>query len=134
MYEEKQNMSTTKSIANKKKRYTYEQVKAMTKIQVQLAKENISLATASREILKIADNFPVHMLPQSKKRMQNRFNGISQYGFAHPANWAKALLEETHNDTMIIKALRVQQRLYLEKDGKNNQKLENLLNSLDISN
>lgn len=114
----------------KKKRYTYEQVKAITKIQLQLAKEEITIDVASREILKIANHFPVHNLVQYNKRFKKALGGIGEYGFAFPSNWAKALLEITNNNSMVVKALREQQRLYREKDGRINQTLEDLLNVL----
>jgi len=117
-------------VISKKKRYTYDQVKAITKIQLQLAKEEIDFESASRKILEIASNFPVHNLVQYNKRMQGYLKGVGSYGFAIPSNWAKALLELTNNDSMIVKALREQQKAYMEKDGRVNQTLEDLLNGL----
>lgn len=118
-------------VTSKKKRYSYEQVKAITKIQLQLAKEEIDLESASKRILEIANHFPEHNLVQYNKRFSKALDGIGEYGFAFPSNWAKALLEVTDNDSMIIKALKEQQRLYKEKDGRSNQTLEDLLNGLD---
>lgn len=114
----------------KKKRYTYEEVKAITKVQIRLAKDEISLEDARQEILNISNRFPVHNLVQYNKHMKDRFNGIGTYGMAMPSNWAKALLEITNYDSLIIKALREQQKLYKEKDGRINQTLEDLLNGL----
>ena len=119
-----------KSERAKKKRYTYEQVKEITKIQLRLAKEEITIDVAGREILKIADHFPVHNLVQYSKRYKKALDGIGEYGFAFPSNWAKALLESTNNNPLVVKALREQQRLYREKDGRINQTLEDLLNGL----
>jgi len=119
---------------SKKKRYTYEQVIAITKIQLQLAKEKISLEEASSKILEIADHFPIHNLVQYNKRFKKALIGVGEYGFAFPSNWAKALLEITNNDAMVIKALKEQQRLYREKDGRVNQTLEDLLNGLEKNN
>lgn len=117
----KENLST---------RYTYEQVQAITKIQVNLAREEISLSTAISEILKISSTFPVQHLKQYNKRVISYLNGIGEYGFAFPSNWAKALLEETNNNSLVVQAFRKQQELYLEKEGRINQKLEKLLNNL----
>ena len=128
--EEKEKMTVKEDVGNKKPRYTYEEVKAITEVQVKLAKGLIPFEVANREILKISDRFPVHNLVQYNKQMKDRFNGIGTHGLAMPANWAKALLEVTGNDTMVIKALREQQRLYLEKNGSNNRTLEGLLNGL----
>jgi len=61
--------------------------------------------------------------------MQKTLVGIGEYGFGYSANWAQALLEMTGGEerAQIFKALNEQQRLYLEKDGKNNKKLEKVL-------
>ncbi len=114
-----------------KTRYTYDQVKAITKIQLALAREEIPLVTAEREILKIANTFPVHNLPQYNKRVKNSLMGIGTYGFAFPSNWAKALLEATNNDKLVLQAFRQQQDLYLKKDGRINKNLEKILNSIE---
>jgi hypothetical protein len=110
-----------------KKRYSYEQVLLITKVQIRLAKEYISLEEAKKEILQIADFFPVHNLPAYNKRLQSYLNGIGMYGFAMPTNWAKALLEETNNSKEVLQALSQQQKLYMEKDGANNKRLTRLI-------
>ena len=129
--EEKEKMTAKEDIGNKKPRYKYEEVKDITEVIVKLGKDLIPLEVAKREILDISERYPVHNLVQYNKHMKDRFNGIGTYGMAIPANWAKALLEVTGNDPMVIKALREQQRLYLEKDGTNNRTLEELLNGLE---
>ncbi len=58
-------------------------------------------------------------------------NGVGSYGFAFPSNWAKALLEATNNNALVVKAFREQQKLYSEKDGRINEKLQALLDSID---
>lgn len=113
------------------KRYTYDEVLKLLKIRLELAKDEISLEVAHRETLKINPNYPVHNLLQDSKRLQKTLNGVGEYGFAYPANWAKALFELTNNDPLVIEALKEQQRLYLEKDGRNNKKLEKLLNDIE---
>ena len=57
--------------------------------------------------------------------------GIGTYGFAFPSNWAKALLEATNNDKLVLQAFRQQQDLYLKKDGRINKNLEKILNSIE---
>ncbi len=109
------------------KRYTYEQVKKITKIQLELAKGKIPMDVAEREILKVADFFPVHNLPQYNKRMKEYLAGVGSYGFAFPSNWAKALLEETNYDKFVIQALQQQQNLYYEKDNRINNKLAQII-------
>lgn len=115
---------------NTTKRYTYEQVKQITKIQIELAKDKISYEVAEKETLKIASQFPVHNLRQYNKLMKQRLSGIGVYGFRIPSNWAKALLEETNNDKLVIKALKEEQDLYFDKEGRRNGKLDKLLNNL----
>lgn len=122
------NMNISKETTSK--RYTYEQVKDITRVQLELAKEKIPYEVAEREILKIASSFPIHNLRQYNKRLKETLLGVGTYGFAFPANWAKALLEETNNDPLVIKAFNEQQDLYFEKDGRRNEKLDNLLKSL----
>lgn len=119
--------NTNESVSN---RYKYEQVKQITKIQIELAKDKISYEVAEREILKIASQFPVHNLRQYNKLMKQRLSGIGVYGFRIPSNWAKALLEETNNDNLVIKALNEEQDLYFDKEGRRNEKLDKLLNNL----
>ena len=119
--------NTNESVSN---RYKYEQVKQITKIQIELAKDKISYEVAEREILKIASQFPVHNLRQYNKLMKQRLSGVGVYGFRIPSNWAKALLEETKNDKLVIQALNEEQDLYFEKEGRKNEKLDKLLNNL----
>ena len=116
---------------NTTKRYTYEQVKKITKIQIELAKDKISYEVAEREILKIASQFPVHNLRQYNKLMKQRLSGVGVYGLRIPSNWAKALLEETNNDKLVIQALKEEQDLYFDKEGRINDKLDKLLKSLE---
>jgi hypothetical protein len=114
-----------------KKRYSYEEVLAITKVQIKLANNLIDIDDAEEEILNIAVFFPVHNLSTYNKRLQSYLKGVGQYGFAMPTNWAKALLEETKNNKEIhknvLQALSQQQSLYLKKDGANNKKLTRLI-------
>ena len=65
--------------------------------------------------------------------MQKTLVGIGEYGFGYPANWAQALLEITSGEerAQIFQALKEQQRLYLEKDGKITKKLEKIFQSAE---
>lgn len=121
------NTQKQKNNISANKRYTYEQVKQITKIQLKLAQDKLSMNVARREILNIADFFPVHNLPQYNKRLKEYLSGIGSYGFAFPSNWAKALLEETNYNKLVLQALQQQQNLYYEKDGKINNKLAKIL-------
>ena len=118
-----------KANSRKSNHYTNDQIKEILKIRIELAKELISCEIAERETLKIVPTYPVHNLNYDAKRMQKTLVGIGEYGFGYPANWAQALLEITSGEerAQIFKALKEQQRLYLEKDGKNNKKLEKVL-------
>ncbi len=114
----------------KKTTYSKEQVRKITKIQLRLARNELSAQAAEDEILKVSPTFPVQHLTQYNKRIQKYLSGTGEYGFAFPSNWARSLLEETNNSPLVIKAFRKQQALYLEKDGRINKKLNDLLNSL----
>jgi len=127
--DEKMNLHSNDKIS-KNNRYTYKQVKDITKIQLELARDLIPTEVAKREILKVVDSFPVHNLSQYNKRMKDALTGIGKYGFAYPSNWAKALIEETNYDKLVIQALKEQQKLYLEKDGEANKRIEKLLENL----
>ena len=118
-----------KANSRKSNRYTNDQIKEILKIRIELAKELISCEIAERETLKIVPTYPAHNLKIYTNQMRKTLAGIGEYGFGYPANWAQALLEITSGEerAQIFKALKEQQRLYLEKDGKNNKKLEKVL-------
>ncbi|RRD53274.1 hypothetical protein EII16_09250 [Campylobacter rectus] len=122
-----------KANSRKSNRYTNDQIKEILKIRIKLAKGLISCEIAKRETLKIVLTYPVQNLISDAKRMQKTLVGIGEYGFGYPANWAQALLEITSGEerAQIFKALKEQQRLYLEKDGKNNKKLEKVLQAAE---
>lgn len=124
------NESITVSREKTSTRYTYAQVKDITKIQLKLAREIISLEEARVEILKVSSSFPVHNLKQYNKRMISYLSGTGEHGFGVPSNWAKALLEETNNDPLVVQAFRQQQALYLEKENRINKKLEAILENI----
>nr|WP_314478162.1 hypothetical protein [uncultured Campylobacter sp.] len=118
-----------KANSRKSNRYTNDQIKEILKIHIELAKELISCEIAERETLKIVPTYPTHNLNNDAKRMQKTLAGIGQHYLSYPANWAQVLLEMTSCEerAQIFKALNEQQRLYLEKYGKNNKKLEKVL-------
>ena len=118
-----------KANSRKSNCYTNDQIKEILKIRIELAKELIFCEIAKRETLKIIPTYAIHNLNYDAKRMQKTLVGIGEYGFGYPANWAQALLEITSGEerAQIFKALKEQQRLYLKKDGKNNKKLEKVL-------
>ena len=122
-----------KENSSKSNRYTNDQIKEILKIRIELAKELISCEIAERETLKITPTYPVHNLISDAKRMQKTLAGIGEYGFGYPANWAQALLEITGGEerAQIFKALKEQQRLYLEKDGKITKTLEKIFQSAE---
>ena len=118
-----------KENSSKSNRYTNDQIKEILKIIIELSKEFISYEVAERETLKIVPTYPAHNLKIYTNQMRKTLAGIGEYGFGCPANWAQALLEITSGEerAQIFQALKEQQRLYLEKDGKNNKKLEKVL-------
>lgn len=124
----------TKTRKRTSTRYTYEQVKAITAVELKLAKELISLRAAEEEVLKISSTFPIYNLTQYTKKLKNILSGIGEYGLAFPANWAQAILEATNNNPLVIKAFRQQQDLYLKRDNRINQRLEVLLDKAEANN
>jgi len=124
---DKINMQTVNS--SKSNRYTNDQIKEILKIIIELSKGFISYEVAEREVPKIVPTYPAHNLKIYTNQMRKTLAGIGEYGFGFPANWAQALLKITSNEEQmqIFKALKEQQRLYLEKDGKNNKKLDRVL-------
>ena len=124
---DKINMQTVNS--SKSNRYTNDQIKEILKIIIELSKGFISYEVAEREVPKIVPTYPAHNLKIYTNQMRKTLVGVGEYGFGFPANWAQALLKITSNEEQmqIFKALKEQQRLYLEKDGKNNKKLNRVL-------
>ena len=122
-----------KENSSKSNRYTNDQIKEILKIIIELSKEFISYEVAERETLKIVPTYPAHNLKIYTNQMRKTLAGIREYGFGYPANWAQALLEITSGEerAQIFQALKEQQRLYLEKDGKNNKKLEKVLKAAE---
>ena len=119
--------------SRKSNHYTNDQIKEILKIRIELAKGLISCEIAERETLKIVPTYPVHNLNYDANRMQKTIAGAGQHYLCYPANWAQALLEITSGEerAQIFKALKEQQRLYLEKDGRNNKKLEKVLQAAE---
>ena len=115
--------------SSKSNRYTNDQIKEILKIIIELSKGFISYEVAEREVPKIVPTYPAHNLKIYTNQMRKTLVGVGEYGFGFPANWAQALLKITSNEEQmqIFKALKEQQRLYLEKDGKNNKKLNRVL-------
>ena len=115
--------------SSKSNRYTNDQIKEILKIIIELSKGFISYELAEGEVPKIVPTYPAHNLKIYTNQMRKTLVGVGEYGFGFPANWAQALLKITSNEEQmqIFKALKEQQRLYLEKDGKNNKKLNRVL-------
>jgi len=112
-------------------KYTYEQCIEIMKIYIDTIDEKIPFDVAERNILDIANNFPIHNLKQYLGRTKKYLSGVGEFGFGFPSNWAQAFLEVTHNNPLVIQALKEQQRLYEDKGRGRNKKLENILKSLE---
>lgn len=112
-------------------RYTDNEVEKITRIQLDMISNKIPFKVGEQNILEINSGFPVHNLKSYNNNLKKYLSGIGCYGHRSlPANWAKALLETTDNDLLVIAALLHQQELYLEKDGKVNKRLAALLDSI----
>ena len=110
-------------------KYTYEQCIEVMKIYIDTIDEKIQFDVAERNILDIANNFPIHNLKQYLGRTKKYLSGVGEFGFGFPSNWAQAFLEVTKNNLLVIQALNEQQRLYKEKGKGENQKLAEILKS-----
>ena len=111
-------------------KYNDKQCKQIMTILVNSAYRKIPPTIAKKYITDISSTYPIHNYDRYVNITAKYLSGKGEYGFAFPANWAKAFLQVTDNNENVIHALRDQQRLYLEKDGRNNGKLKKLLDSL----
>ena len=86
------------------------------------------------EALKLAEaavpTYPAENLKGEFSRANKIFSGNGKFKRSYPANWAKAFLEVSENSPLVIQAFKQQQALYLQMNGSNNQKLNDILNSL----
>jgi hypothetical protein len=112
-------------------KYTYEQCVEIMKIYIDIIEEKISLEKAKENILKISKDFPIHNLENYLRITKKYLAGIGEFGLRFPANWAQAFLEVTKNNSLVIQALKDQQRLYQERGIGKNKKLEKILETLD---
>ena len=112
-------------------RYTNDEVKQITQIQLAMVKNEMSYTEGEHSVLNIHSKFPVHNLQSYNNNLKKYLSGLGCYGpRSLPANWAKALLEATNNNSMIIQALNHQQELYLQNTGRNNRRLNHILQNL----
>jgi len=72
--------------------------------------------------------YPIDNIEGEAKRVADYLEGKGRYGWALPANWAKMFLELTKGNPRVVAALKQQQDLYEQKDGKRNGKLDRILN------
>ena len=108
-------------------KYSSSEVLEITNIQLMMVNDSLPLEAACRRVLEIAPSFPVHNLNSYTSRMRKYLSGVGEYGYAYPANWAQALIEATGENKLVIDAFKQQQQLYLEKEGRSNQKLAAIL-------
>ena len=112
------------------KKYNDEQCFEIINTYIDTVEERITYTQAENRILAIAKDFPIHNLSGHLRRVRKYLSGKGEYGQRYPANWAMAFLKATNNNPLVIKALKEQEALYLEKDGKCNGKLKELLENL----
>ncbi len=99
-------------------------------IIIDCAEEKIDIKTAGAGVARVEKDYPIRNMKQEVKKAKDYLAGRGYSYYKYGAGFAKAFLEITNNDPEVIKALREQQALYLEKDGKNNGKLERVLDGL----
>jgi hypothetical protein len=112
-------------------KYTHQQMIDILRICQDLGNGNLSLSTARQKVRSISSNYPIQTLETETARVIKYLEGQSTFGYGYAATWAEALLEMTNNNSKVISALREQQNVYLNKTGKNNRKLERLLNETE---
>lgn len=116
-----------------KPKYSDDEIKNILEIRIKLAKNEIGYEEAKIQTLNPSKRYKIRNLKTHAKSMKEKtLKGIGECNpNSFPSNWAKILLEITQNDPLIIQALKDQQRLYLEKDGRNNKELEKLLKDIE---
>ena len=115
------------------KKYTQQQCEEIIKIYIEIVNNKSSEIEAKEKLKKISALYPIDNKSHFKQKIEwvkSYLAGKGKFGYGFPANWAKAFLEVTNYNPLVIKALKEQQELYLKKKGKNNKKLEKLLENL----
>lgn len=115
------------------KKYSYEQMLGIMNAYIDCVEGRAEREVARKNVLTIAKDFPIHNFDQELKKVSDYLSGKGWYGYSYPSGWAKAFIEVTNQNPNVIKALREQQRLYFEKDGKFNNKLQDVLDNLPES-
>jgi len=108
-------------------KYTHSERIEILRVCLDLANETITLSAAEDKIRAISKVYPLHTIPTEKSRLVKYLLGKPTYGYGYAVTWAEALLELTNKDKLVISALKAQQKVYLEKNGSENQKLKKLL-------
>ena len=114
-------------------KYNHNQLLEIMKACVDFIEGRIDYESAKKNVQSAAENYPIHNLRREISQARKYLSGEGIYGFSYPANWAKAFIEVTNNNHSVIDALKEQQRLYLEKDGKKNMKLEEVLKGASVN-
>ena len=111
-------------------KYSYDQMLRIMKIYIDCVEGNLPIKIGEKRVLAVAPTFPIHNFNTELSKVKKYLSGRGTYGYSYPAGWSKAFIEVTNKNPNVIKALKDQQRLYKEKDGKFNNKLEEVLNNL----
>lgn len=111
-------------------KYSYEQMLKIMKILIDCDDGEIPTKTAAIQVLEAAPTYPIHNLNKELSKVKKYRSGRGAYGYSYPAGWSKAFIEVTSKDPNVINALKEQQKLYQEKDGSFNNKLQDVLNNL----
>ena len=114
-------------------KYNHNQLLEIMKACVDFIEGRIDYESAEKNVMSAAEDYPIHNLRRQINQTRKYLSGKGIYGFSNPANWAKAFIEVTNNNHSVIDALEEQQRLYLEKDGKKNMKLEEILKGASVN-
>ena len=110
--------------------YTHQNLVDLISLCIRHINDELSYEETESQVLYVIPSYPVKRLKQEIYRLRKVLEGKGRYGLSYPANWFAAILEVTDNSDSVIQAAIEQQSAYLEKDGKVNKKLEQLLAGL----
>jgi len=108
-------------------KYTHEQRLMVLEICSDCAEGILPISLAEEKVKAAVPIYPYQNLSGEVSRFKNYMAGRGAYGYGYPATWAKALIELSKTSPKVIQALKTQQQLYYERDGKNNANMAKLL-------
>ena len=108
-------------------KYSHQNLVDLIRLCIRQIDGELSYEETESQALYVIPSYPVKRLRQEIYRLTKVLEGKGDYGFSYPANWFAAILEVTDNSGSVIQAASEQQSAYLEKDGRANKKLDQIL-------